>query len=142
MARVTIPEVRNILTRSGLSDMAIFAQIENANILVDSIVKPNLSSETLLKRIELFITAHFAVIDEERGTLVSESWDGTSDRYIGVEVGAAGLNATRYGKQAIMFDSSGTLARLGMKRASLKTFPRELDKHPNRLGGPTTESIG
>ncbi len=108
MARVSDPEVKQIIDTAR--DTTPF--IDSANLIVDeSLVglTPALSAARL-KQVELYLAAHFTAITEERGALTESETADSSEGYE-VKVGE-GLKATRYGQQAILLDSSGTLESL------------------------------
>jgi len=119
--RVSISEVKNIYSRTALSDTDIQAAITLANVLVDERVKGESGlNDTLLKEIERLLAAHFATVNEERGGLSQESKGDSSESYRGTA--GTSIRSTRYGQQAIMLDPSGTLAKLGGRVARIKAI--------------------
>lgn len=104
MARVTDSEVRGLIKTSF--DVDPF--IATAGLLVDESLVGQGMSEERLKTIELWLSAHFVAVTEERGALM-RSKKGDSDEDYEIKVGT-GLNMTRFGQQAIALDSSGVLA--------------------------------
>jgi len=79
-------------------------------------------SEARLKLIELWLSAHFVAIAEERGAL-TKSEKGDSNEEYEIIVGT-GLNMTRFGQQAIALDTSGLLAEQAstMKTAQFRVI--------------------
>lgn len=76
----------------------------------DLIVSENLAglglSDDRLKQIELYLAAHFVAVTEERGGLKSKKIGEASEGYA---ISGRGFSLTRFGQQAIDFDTSGTL---------------------------------
>ena len=112
--RVTDSEVREIIDIDvSITNITPFITI--ANLLVtDKLSNSGLSVE-MLKEIERWLSAHFVAIRDPR--VKSESIGGISTSYQGTT--GEGLKSTLYGQQAIMFDTTGTLANFGMKKASI-----------------------
>lgn len=109
MALVTSVEVQQIYPTS--EDLAFF--IGAADILVTEELANQGLSVNRLKQIELYLAAHFAVITLERGGLTRQRMGDSEDFYQLWTNNKIGLQATRFGQQAIVLDTSGTLAQLG-----------------------------
>lgn len=121
MARVTVPEVKAVIT-TALSDEDIGVAIGTATVIVDARLGGSGLSEPILKEIERYMSAHFVAIRDTREKSVSS--DGVSVSFDTGKIGE-GLSATTWGQQAIMLDSTGTLAEQGMgakPRAQLRVF--------------------
>lgn len=103
MARVTKEEVKELINTNF--DVAPF--IATANLLVEESLAGQGMSDTRLKIIELWLSAHYTAVAEERGAL-KKSNKGDSEEDYGIKVGE-GLNMTRFGQQALALDSSGVL---------------------------------
>lgn len=113
MARVTDTEVKAIL--STTIDTTPF--IAAATLIIDAnLLTAGLSSD-LLKEIERWLSAHLACIRDPR--LTSKQLGDTRVAYERGKSGA-GLQATSYGQQVAVLDTSGILAQvLGMKRVRI-----------------------
>jgi hypothetical protein len=103
MARVTESDVRAIITTSVVSLDVFIAQ---AALVVDEQLDGLGMTDARLKEIERFLAAHFIAssIDPQAK---SESVGAVSATYEGQQ--GLGLQSTRYGQQAIAFDTTGTL---------------------------------
>jgi len=67
-------------------------------------------SKARLTQIELYLAAHFAVVAIEHGGLTRQRM-GDADEFYNVN-SSVGLRGTRFGQQALVFDTSGTLQEL------------------------------
>lgn len=115
MARSNVDDVKDILD-TDLSDAQITAFLNVANRLVTAHLTDKGLASTTLQDIEMFLAAHLAShrdMRAERESIAGEY----SVTYQG-DTGM-GLDATFYGQTVKQLDSSGTLASLGQKRASL-----------------------
>ncbi len=104
MPRVTSSEVKGLITTRF--DVDPF--IATATLLVDESLVGQGLSDVRLKTIELWLSAHFVAVAEERGALTGSEKGESSETYE-IIVGT-GLNMTRFGQQAISLDTSGVLA--------------------------------
>ncbi|SDF83510.1 hypothetical protein [Thalassobaculum litoreum] len=116
-ARVTSAEVKAIVT-TAIADVSNF--IEPATLIVDEDLADKGMSSDRLTQIELYLAAHFVTISEERGGLVSTKVGESEDRFRRFD--GAGLMSTRYGVMAASLDTSGTLATMGGRKASLEAI--------------------
>lgn len=109
--RVTNVQVQ-VLVCDDNTDCTSF--IEVANLIVnENLVGKGLSSERLTV-IELYLAAHFYVTSVERGGLTQRAIDGAKEIYTSFAVKPAqtyGYAATRFGVQAVVLDTSGTLSK-------------------------------
>lgn len=117
-ARVTVAEVEDLIA-TDLTDNQVNAFINTANNVVDNnLADKSLSAETL-KYIEMWLSAHFLAMRDR--VVESERVDG---EYVIKYAGDHGMNFayTQYGQQALLLDSSGTLAQLneGGKRVTFE----------------------
>ena len=125
--RTTLQGVKDIYTGSGATDAEIGAAISIANVFVESkLVGKTGVDESILPTIETLLSAHFLVINLEKGGLAREVIGQTSDTYNVRK--DSGLRSTRYGQQAAALDPSGTLLALGGTKASFEVFPIALTK--------------
>jgi hypothetical protein len=106
--RVTNTDVQKIFPNDGV-DLTSF--IDTAHLIVDeSLLNAGLSSARLTQ-IELYLAAHFALVTHERGGLQRQK-AGDAEDYYQSSGFKTGLQATRYGQQATILDTSGTLGAL------------------------------
>jgi len=116
MSRVTAVEVKQII-ETELDDAVIDAYIASASALVDEALRSEALSETLLKEIERWLTAHLLAISRERQP-EQASAGPTSIKYQGMS--GLGLDASLYGQQVKLLDTSGKLAELaGVRKAGM-----------------------
>ncbi len=104
MTRVTKEEVKELIATSF--DVGPF--IATAGLLVDEILAGQGMSDARLKTIELWLSAHYTAVAEERGAL-KKSNKGDSEEDYDIVVGE-GLKMTRFGQQALALDSTGLLS--------------------------------
>ena len=119
MARVTETEVKKLISTTE----NITVQIDTANVLVTEKVAPagTITTEHL-KKIELWLAAHFVACSIERQTTM-EKIGGTSAKFVGeADREARGLNLTSFGQQAMLLDTTGNLATLGKRKARVDTI--------------------
>lgn len=98
-------DIKAIAELAG-ADLSVF--IDMAIVYVDEFLSDKGLSDALLRLIAKNVAAHFAFLKE--GQLKSETIGPTSSTF-NMSSGL-GLNATTFGQQAIMLDSSKTLAKL------------------------------
>lgn len=117
---VTTQELREFIPDTlgqGTEDGRPFIRV--AHILVtDRLVGKGLSDD-MLKTLELFLAAHFAVMSLEHGGLTLRKIMDTQEEYQQLSSSGFGLSSTRYGQQAIAMDSTNTLATLAGGRKAL-----------------------
>ncbi len=104
MPRVTVDEVKGLIKTSF--DVQPF--IDTAELIIDEALVGQGLSVARLKTIELWLSAHFVAVAEERGAL-TRSKKGASEEEYEIKVGT-GLNMTRFGQQAMALDTTGALA--------------------------------
>jgi hypothetical protein len=105
-ARVTAAEVKEII-ETDLTDAAIAPMIAMATMEVDERLVDLDLSAARLKEIERWLAAHFISSSLDPRTK-SEGAGSVSQSFEGQQ--GTGLKATRYGQQAIVLDTTGTLA--------------------------------
>lgn len=117
--RVDVTELRAILKCGATVDLTVF--MNAANVLVDDLLGSSSLSANALKLIETYLAAHLYTLTEERGSLASETFGDSTERYHNVY--KAGFNSTRYGQQALVIDTTGILARESAKadKAAIKS---------------------
>ena len=117
--RVSADEVKEILDTT-LTDSAIEAFIGAANLTVTKILGDEDLTDDELKEIERWLTAHLIACTRER-QIMKEAVGQASVTYAGVT--KTGLDATLYGQQVKLLDTTGLLAQqesdLGKRQASI-----------------------
>ena len=111
--RVTAVEVKEIINTAIEEQIILNSFIATASLYVDENLvglDPILSDATL-KRIELYLAAHFVALTEEKGGITSSAINDAKDTYSNVY--SEGFQSTRYGQMSITLDTSGTLKALG-----------------------------
>ena len=66
--------------------------------------------QALLDVIELYLSAHYYVLSEERGGLMSQTIGESKDRYNTPSADKTGFYSTRFGQQACVLDATGVLS--------------------------------
>ena len=118
MARVVQADVREVITSDKL-DIQPF--ITAANLLITDLLGSSGLATAQLKEIERWLSAHFlsmAGSDSDAGEVTSEEIGETKVEY----ATGQSLSSSRYGKQAILLDTTGKLARLGKGTAQFRVF--------------------
>lgn len=112
-ARIQSEDLRKIIPSDALAageDLSSY--IQSAHLFVKEELISTGLSEDRLTQIELYLAAHFAIITLEKGGLTRQKIGESEDFFQGWTNTSVGLNATRYGQQAVMLDTSGNLAAL------------------------------
>ncbi len=117
MARVTPTEVKEILE---FDPGTIDAFITAANLFVTEMLSGKGLSDDLLKEIERWVSAHLVAIMDGDLRLDAEKIGDASSKYQGKT--GMHLNATLYGQQAQMLDSTGTLVDVGKTQSSVESL--------------------
>lgn len=107
-----------LIINTTLSDAQINAFITTASLIIDTNLADKGLSATLLTEIETWLAAHLLSMRDQR--VSGKSIGDVSFSYQGQT--GLGLDATIYGQQVKLLDSSGTLASLGKRRASVTVF--------------------
>jgi hypothetical protein len=118
--RVTATEVKAIMDGVTLADAIIDSYIIGANTIVTDNLATSGLSTAMLKEIERWLAAHLVAITRER-TAKKEGAGGASIEYTGDW--GEGFSSTSYGQTAVALDSTGTLAGLTGKSASIYAVP-------------------
>lgn len=92
--------------------------ISQANLMVTEELSSIGFSDDRLALIETYLAAHFAALVIERGALASIAIQDVKDAFH--DVYSEGLGSTRFGQQAMMLDTSGTLVRLSASLTQTK----------------------
>lgn len=107
-ARVTAEEVGKIIEYDVTLIPDITPFITTANVMVNSVCTSSILTEEVLKQIELWLSAHFVAVKDQR--VASEGVDTLSQSFQ-YKLGN-GLKSTMYGQQACAIDFSGALSAL------------------------------
>lgn len=114
--RVTSDEVKEILDTS-LGDASIEAFIRAANLTVTKWLGSSALSDAQLKEVERWLSAHFIACTRER-QIKSEQAGDANITYEGKT--DTGLDASFYGQQVKVLDTTGILAgQVGKRQATV-----------------------
>lgn len=116
-ARTDVTTVKLIIDTT-LSDAQIGAFITAANLVVTNSLADQGMSDELLAVIETWLSAHLLSMRDmrtDRRSIGDVSFDYQGQTGLG-------LDATLYGQQVKVLDTSGILAGLGKRRASVTVF--------------------
>ena len=116
MARVTATEVKAIMENCVLDDLVVDVFIEAANEVVTQTLSDTTVGTVLLKSIERFYTAHMIASTLHR-TTSEEKLGDASVKYTGKW--DKNLDSTPYGQIVKGLDTSGKMASLGSREASI-----------------------
>ena len=122
MARVEPHEVKEIIETARVD---IEAFITASNSLVTDVLGGEGLGTVRLKEIERWLAAHFlahAGTDKTAGQVVEEQIGDTRRRFSDGQAAFGKLDSTRYGKMALLLDTSGRLAGLGRTRAQFRVI--------------------
>ena len=125
MARVVAADITAIMDiDASITDLTPF--ITMGNLFVDSALSGEGLSEALLTEIEKNVVAHLICARDPRAAEERAGQGGDiSVKYMGKW--GEGLKATPYGQNALLLDSTGKLARRGMKKASIGIVDYSVD---------------
>lgn len=112
--RVTPAEVKAIMDDTVITDTIMGTYIIGANTLVNTAL--GTGTTPILKEIERWLAAHLATITRERMAKKEEA-GGAKIEYTG-DYGM-GLESTPYGQTVMILDTTGTLATLMLKKATI-----------------------
>lgn len=116
--RVTEEQVKELIE----TDKSVSIFINSANVIVNNYLSGRGLPEDILKQIELYLSAHFVAVSIA-GMLRAETVGSVKEEY--EESDSAGFSNTRYGRQAVSFDTSGTLKNLGKQKAYIQFIYRD-----------------
>lgn len=112
MARVQTADVK-VLIDTELTDLSVF--IQAATVQVNAVAALGLLDAATLKEIERWLAAHYVAMRTRQD---AKAVMGDSSHTYAGKTGE-GLSFTRFGQQAMLLDTTGTLAALGKRRASI-----------------------
>ena len=113
MGARTSPEAVKEIVQTSLTDAVVLTNhIDTANLLVTThlVGTTPVIADPLLKKIELYLAAHFVALTEERGSLTRSKMGDADESF--ANIFEQGYKSTRYGQTALALDSTGTLARV------------------------------
>ena len=118
--RTTAAEVLQILDGCTVSSTVVDTFIGTASRLLDSVFSTDSSmTAAQLRDIETWLTAHLISSTLHRQTS-GEQVDGASVKYTGYW--SKDLESTSYGQMVKVIDTSGKMANVGKKLASMKAI--------------------
>ena len=106
--RCTAAEVYTACGQPSTIDASL-AQ-ESANAITNSLPTSSAMTTELLRLVELYLSCHFLMLQTQPGPLQEDKVGEALQRYH--PIFSKGLSATVYGQQAMMLDSTGTLAAM------------------------------
>ena len=124
MARVSAIEVKEIMDNCTVIDAVVDTFIDASTALIDKIYADTLITDTLLKEIERWLTAHMLASTLAR-TTSDEKLGDASVKYTG-QWGKK-LESTPYGQMVLILDPTGLMANAG-KMAATITAVNEFDE--------------
>lgn len=141
MPRVTQSEVRSMSGLDVSQSAAVEAAIPVASTLVDEQLASKGLTESTMKSVELLLSCHFALLSAEDGPKSSVRIGEASERYH--DIYGPGFKATRFGQQAMVLDTSGTLSALSAKaeKTSRHAQFRVVDPIHTPVGDPTEDDV-
>jgi hypothetical protein len=120
-ARVSVADVQEIID-TNLTEAQINAFINSAHYYVQENLLNKGLSANILAQIELWLSAHFLAIRDQRveSESVAGEWQAKYQGKTGM-----GFEATTYGQQALMLDTTGTLASAGLKPVTFEVYSEQ-----------------
>lgn len=122
----TVAGVQEIFSTS-LGTSIISRMLSIAEILITEHVDPVGVSDELRDELKMWIAAHFCSIRDRQ--VKERSADGV--RFVfdgGIQEGKVGFESTFYGKQVLMLDSTGTLAKISSSQRKKLAFKFSYDQ--------------
>lgn len=116
-ARVDVDDVKDIID-TELTDAQINAFINAANAIVDNQLADTGQPAATLALIEMWLAAHLLATRDQR--VARETVADADYEYQGKT--GMGLEATFYGQQALILDTSGRLEKGAAKRATFRVW--------------------
>ena len=86
--------------------------INTATLIVTEELSGKGLSSDRLDAITLYLSAHFVCVTEERGGLRRSKLGDADESYVVPSSNEVGFASTRYGQQAMILDTTGTLANV------------------------------
>lgn len=111
----TIDDVRRII-ETELEDTDIASALATANAIADEVVSGESYSDMLLKKIEVYLAAHFIAIKDPQ---ISREKVGDAEVQYDGKTGM-GLEATKYGQQVLILDHHGKFAKIAKSKGPVE----------------------
>lgn len=116
-ARVTAEQVRDLISTT-LTDARVNAMINTAHLVVEQRLSGKGVEASVLKQIELWLSAHFVSLADPRKKQVKI--DEVTVTYATPDSSLEGLRSTTFGQQALALDPTNSLASTALKKAVMK----------------------
>jgi hypothetical protein len=113
MARVTVDDVNGLL-ETDVDDTKVEVAIAGATAMVDEAL--GTGTTAILKEIERYLAAHLLACGAARLSAKEEA-GGAKVEYVGKT--GMGLDASQFGQMVKILDTTGKLATLGLKNATI-----------------------
>lgn len=110
MAALVVASEVEAITGIDATSPVMAPSIAAADLIVTEDLVDSGFSDNRKKQIELFLASHFAKLASTEGPLAGETIGQASERYHNIY--KAGLSSTQYGQQAMLLDTTGTLAKM------------------------------
>lgn len=117
--RCTGAEVKQVIT-TGKTAAQVEFYITAANLIVTDNLTGESFSAAKLKEIEIYIAAHAVALDDPQ--IAKEDIGGETRATYDVGTPGEGLAHTRFGRMALLLDTSGKLAKLGKRPAKMEAL--------------------
>ncbi len=108
--RITAGELKEIIETSKSDTVLEESFIDTANTIIADQLEGKGLSAVILKKIELYLSAHLVAITEERGGIVVDHLSEATVRL--ADIYDTGFRSTRYGQVAISLDTTGSLVKM------------------------------
>lgn len=118
MATVTVEELKKII-ETDLPDADLQAYIDTASIFVNEVLGSTSISELLKTQIAKWFAAHLLASTREQ-QLLEASAGSASAKFQAVV--SDGIGSTMYGQQVLALDTTGTFAKLGKRKMTLRAI--------------------
>jgi hypothetical protein len=113
-------DVRPLIPDVSATDDISWA-VEDANVIVTEILAPAGLTSVRQDLVAKYLAAHFIVVAKEKGGIVADRMGDASQTYTGNR-SVQGLSLSRFGQQAITFDTTGELSKLDRSRVGQAEF--------------------
>jgi len=118
MEPVTVEELRKII-ETDLPDADLQAYIDTASIFVNEVLSSTSISDFLKTQIAKWFAAHLLASTREQQLLEASAGSASAKFQAVID---KGLESTMYGQQVLTLDTTGTFAKLGKRKMSLRAI--------------------
>lgn len=125
---VVLSDLKQLLGTPDVDDSAVQLFATQGELVVAQQLADTDLADAVKDLIALYLAAHFAVLANESGGIKIKKIGMSEDHYRGVAADKVGYLQTRFGQQAIAFDTSGTLVAMSQQwagRAVVETIRRD-----------------